>query len=116
MWLVAFCLPLHENQVKAKHVESSLVPRLDEGSNPSSSTKKDAIRYLFFVLIRDENPNRGFIIAKRFRRKNPSSSTKKDAIRYLFFVLIRDENQNRGFVIAKRFRRKNPSSSTKKEA
>ena len=77
MWLVAFCLPLHENQVKAKHVESSLVPRLDEGSNPSSSTKKDAIKCLFFVLIRDENPNRGLVIAERFRRKNPSSSTKK---------------------------------------
>ncbi len=27
-----------ENQNKAKHVESELVPRLDEGSSPSSST------------------------------------------------------------------------------
>ena len=29
-----------ENQNKAKHVESELVPRLDEGSNPSSSTSR----------------------------------------------------------------------------
>ena len=28
-----------ENQNKAKHVESELVPRLDEGSSPSSSTQ-----------------------------------------------------------------------------
>lgn len=27
-----------ENQNETKHVESELVPRLDEGSNPSSST------------------------------------------------------------------------------
>ena len=31
-------LPQLENQLETKHVESSLVPRLDEGSNPSSST------------------------------------------------------------------------------
>ena len=31
-------LPKVENQVTTKHVESLLVPRLDEGSNPSSST------------------------------------------------------------------------------
>jgi len=28
-----------ENQSETTHVESSLVPRLDEGSNPSNSTK-----------------------------------------------------------------------------
>jgi len=28
----------HENQAETKHVESSLVPRLDEGSSPSIST------------------------------------------------------------------------------
>ena len=38
MRLVVFGLPHHENQVKTKHVESSLIPRLDEGSSPSSST------------------------------------------------------------------------------
>ena len=31
-------LPAHENQVGNKHVESTLVPRLDEGSSPSIST------------------------------------------------------------------------------
>lgn len=30
--------PLHENQPETTHVESTLIPRLDEGSNPSSST------------------------------------------------------------------------------
>ena len=32
-------MPIDENQVKTKHVESLLVPRLDEGSIPSISTK-----------------------------------------------------------------------------
>jgi len=36
---VVSCLSPLENQVETKHVESSLVPRLDEGSSPSSSTK-----------------------------------------------------------------------------
>lgn len=38
MALVVTCLCHHENQEATKHVESSLVPRLDEGSSPSSST------------------------------------------------------------------------------
>ena len=38
MRLVVYGLPHHENKAKTKHVESTLVPRLDEGSNPSSST------------------------------------------------------------------------------
>ena len=36
--LVVSCLFQLENQEETKHVESSLVPRLDEGSSPSSST------------------------------------------------------------------------------
>lgn len=36
--MAVFSLPPHEKQLKTKHVESSLVPRLDEGSSPSSST------------------------------------------------------------------------------
>ena len=32
-------LPWHENQAETTHVESLLIPRLDEGSIPSSSTK-----------------------------------------------------------------------------
>ena len=35
---MALVLPLHENVVKDKHVESLCFPRLDEGSIPSSST------------------------------------------------------------------------------
>ena len=43
MALVVTCLCRHKNQVATKHVESSLVPRLDEGSSPSSSTYKRLI-------------------------------------------------------------------------
>ena len=35
---MALVLPLHENVVKDKHVESLWFPCLDEGSTPSSST------------------------------------------------------------------------------
>ena len=35
---MAWVLLLHENEVQDKHVESVWFPRLDEGSNPSSST------------------------------------------------------------------------------
>jgi len=37
-------LPAVENQAKTKHVETLLVPRLDEGSNPSSSTESKISR------------------------------------------------------------------------
>ena len=33
-------LPPDQNQQPTKHVESLLIPRLDEGSSPSSSTNK----------------------------------------------------------------------------
>ena len=35
---MASVLPQHENEGEDKHVESKLVPRLDESSNLSSST------------------------------------------------------------------------------
>ena len=38
--VVAWVLLLHENEGQDKHVESVWFPRLDEGSNPSSSTFK----------------------------------------------------------------------------
>lgn len=38
LWLTASSLPFPYNFIEDKHVESSLVPRLDEGSIPSSST------------------------------------------------------------------------------
>ena len=37
---MALVLLVHENLGRDKHVESILLPRLDEGSNPSSSTKE----------------------------------------------------------------------------
>lgn len=37
---MASVLSVPDNQSEDKHVESSLVPRLDEGSNPSSSTNR----------------------------------------------------------------------------
>lgn len=40
MWLAVFGLPDHEKQSENTHVESTLVPRLDEGSSPSNSTIK----------------------------------------------------------------------------
>ncbi len=36
---MASVLLLHENEGEDKHVESKLIPRLDEGSTPSWSTK-----------------------------------------------------------------------------
>jgi len=38
MRLVASAVLFPDNQSEAKHVESKWLPRLDEGSNPSSST------------------------------------------------------------------------------
>lgn len=43
--LVALVLHGHENLSEDKHVESLLVPRLDEGSTPSWSTKKRNDRF-----------------------------------------------------------------------
>ena len=40
---MALVLPIHENEGKDKHVESVWLPRLDEGSIPSSSTQKRQI-------------------------------------------------------------------------
>ena len=39
---MALVLPMHENLSEDKHVESLLLPRLDAGSTPAGSTKKDA--------------------------------------------------------------------------
>ena len=41
--MVALVLLRDENEGRDKHVESTLFPRLDEGSIPSSSTKKIGI-------------------------------------------------------------------------
>ena len=38
--LVASVLQQVENEGEDKHVESKLIPRLDEGSNPSNSTNQ----------------------------------------------------------------------------
>ena len=50
---MAWVLLLHENEVQDKHVESVWFPRLDEGSNPSSSTlnEKERTNQLFALFI-----------------------------------------------------------------
>ena len=40
-----------ENQAGTKHVETLLVPRLDEGSNPSSSTKRQVAKIQPLVFL-----------------------------------------------------------------
>lgn len=47
--MVVLILPTVENQVKTKHVESILVPRLDESSNLSISTKATDYQWLLFL-------------------------------------------------------------------
>ena len=49
---MASVLSIHENSGEDKHVESIWLPRLDEGSTPSRSTKKSLnIRGFFFLYI-----------------------------------------------------------------
>ena len=50
---MAWVLLLHENEGQDKHVESVWFPRLDEGSNPSSSTlnEKERTTDLFALFI-----------------------------------------------------------------
>ena len=45
---MAWVLPLHENEGQDKRVESISVPCLDEGSNPSISTKLAISRIFAF--------------------------------------------------------------------
>ena len=52
--MVASALLFHEKTKEDKHVESKLLPRVDEGSTPSSSTIKQVIlfeNYLFFFAL-----------------------------------------------------------------
>ena len=50
---MALVLLRDENEGRDKHVESTLFPRLDEGSIPSSSTKKVITNVItFFVAMR----------------------------------------------------------------
>ncbi|SBV99083.1 hypothetical protein KL86DYS2_11573 [uncultured Dysgonomonas sp.] len=48
--MVASVLLIHENLSEDKHVESKLVPCLDEGSSPSSSTFKPLEMAVFSFL------------------------------------------------------------------
>lgn len=48
---MASVLLVPDNEGEDKHVESRLVPRLDESSNLSSSTRATVIRWLFLFLI-----------------------------------------------------------------
>lgn len=47
---MALVLLRDENEGRDKHVESTLFPRLDEGSIPSSSTKKLTLGSKFFLF------------------------------------------------------------------
>ena len=62
--VVSILLP-DENQVETKHVESSLVPRLDEGSNPSIST--------MYIRTKSENSRQtsDYQVVPRFFVSNP---------------------------------------------
>ena len=82
LWLVVFSLLQHENQVKTKHVESALVPRLDEGSTPSSSTQRvgqiPANKSLNKTKPQNFNQFCGFLVPKN-DDSGPSSDRKKTA-------------------------------------
>ena len=61
---MASVLSVPDNQSEDKHVESSLVPRLDEGSNPSSSTCQTLKIALIISAI--------FILRNRNIQKSPN--------------------------------------------
>ena len=48
---MALVLLRDENEGRDKHVESTLFPRLDEGSIPSSSTNKKCITFVMHFLF-----------------------------------------------------------------
>ena len=86
LWLVVFSLLQHENQVKTKHVESALVPRLDEGSTPSSSTMYTGHSPADTRQNQDKPRNisilRGFLVSIPYRLRTDSGH-KKDRTRPL---------------------------------
>ena len=62
---MALVLPLLENLGKDKHVESLRFPRLDEGSIPSSSTKRkkaliiSELSFFLFSFLSSEHGSSG---------------------------------------------------------
>ena len=80
--MVVSILLSDENQVETKHVESSLVPRLDEGSNPSISTWRvgqiPANKSLNKTKPQNINQFCGFLVPKN-DGSGPSSDRKKTA-------------------------------------
>ena len=48
-------LSVHENEAETTHVESLLVPRLDEGSIPSNSTGKIVIGITMTIFFKNAN-------------------------------------------------------------
>ena len=80
---MASVLSVPDNQSEDKHVESSLVPRLDEGSNPSSST-------MYFRTKSDKTSKTSdYQIVPRFFMSNPIGlrtdiRPKKDLLGRLF--------------------------------
>jgi len=78
--LVVSGLAQLENQLETTHVESSLIPRLDEGSNPSSSTwhfgRIPANKSLNKTKPHNINLLCGFLVPKN-DDSGPSSDRKK---------------------------------------
>lgn len=77
---MASVLPFPDNQSEDKHVESKLVPRLDEGSNPSISTK--ALDYQEPFLLGDS------VIAGCLPRLVPIYYAKDNALAFATAVFI----------------------------
>lgn len=79
-------LPADENQQETKHVESTLVPRLDEGSSPSISTMCTGHSPADTRQNQDKPRNisilRGFLVSIPYRLRTDSGH-KKDRTRPL---------------------------------
>ena len=79
---MALVLLRDENEGRDKHVESTLFPRLDEGSIPSSSTKKgDDFCHLLFCVAYPFVHGTG--LAPRFARLRPAYYQDQPATRVI---------------------------------
>ncbi len=59
--MVASVLRFPDNLSEDKHVESELIPRLDRGSSPLSSTSMKAVQFrLYGFFINDNNQIYGY--------------------------------------------------------
>ena len=77
--MVVSILLSDENQVETKHVESSLVPRLDEGSNPSISTCNLGLKSVQTRQTSDYQIVLSFFVSNPFD-SGPKSDQEKGAL------------------------------------